>query len=215
MIPGAVNIFKPNDLRRSEWILRGPQWYLTDPTKPVLGSEEYSGKQLVFVDSIQRVSEGKTVSDMTQGEENSGLRFNKYKPGRQADPTYMSTDWAIYRLTWIYFAKAEALMRKNGNVATPEAVTLINDCKKRAFTATDWVTEAYTTATLTMDELLAERGREFLWEGFRRQDLIRFGKFTTATWWDHVPSNDKNKEIFPIPNRQRVLNPNLQQNPGY
>ncbi|HTE27827.1 RagB/SusD family nutrient uptake outer membrane protein [Flavitalea sp.] len=215
MIPGVFSKFKSNDLRRSEWILRGPQWYLTDPTKPVLGSEEYSGKQLVFVDSIQRVSENKTQSDMTQGEENSGLRFNKYKPGRQADASYMSTDWAIYRLTWIYFAKAESLMRKNGNTATPAAVTLVNDSKKRSFSATDWVTEAYTTGTLTMDELLAERGREFLWEGFRRQDLIRFGKFTSTAWWDHVPSNDKNKEVFPIPNRQRVLNPNLQQNPGY
>jgi hypothetical protein len=215
MIPGVFNKFKSNDLRRSEWILRGPQWYLTDPTKPVLGSEEYSGKQLVFVDSIQRVSENKTQSDMTQGEENSGLRFNKYKPGRQADVTYMSTDWAIYRLTWVYFAKAESLMRKNGNAATAAAVTLINDSKKRSFSAADWATEAYTTGTLTMDELLAERGREFLWEGFRRQDLIRFGKFTSTAWWDHVPSNDKNKEVFPIPNRQRVLNPNLAQNPGY
>jgi hypothetical protein len=215
MIPGVFSKFKSNDLRRSEWILRGPQWYLTDATKPVLGSEEYSGKQLVFVDSIQRVSENKTQSDMTQGEENSGLRFNKYKPGRQADATYMSTDWAIYRLTWVYFAKAESLMRKNGNNATAAAVTLINDTKKRAFSTADWATEAYTTGTLTMDELLAERGREFLWEGFRRQDLIRAGKFTTTAWWDHVPSNDKNKEVFPIPNRQRVLNPNLEQNPGY
>jgi hypothetical protein len=215
MIPGVYGKFKNTDLRKSEWILSGPQWYLTDPAEPVLGSEEYSGKQLVFVDSIQRVSENKTQSDMTQGEENSGLRFNKYKPGRQADPDYMSADWAVYRLTWIYFAKAEALMRKNGNVATPEAVNLINQCKQRAFSPADWAAEAYTTGSLTMDELLDERGREFLWEGFRRQDLIRFGKFTTASWWDHVPSNDPNKELFPIPNRQRVLNPNLDQNPGY
>ena len=215
LIPGVFSKFKSNDLRRSEWILRGPQWYLTDSTKPVLGNEEYSGKQLVFVDSIQRVSENKTQSDMTQGEENSGLRFNKYKPGRQADPTYMSTDWAIYRLTWIYFAKAESLMRKNGNVATPAAVTLINDCKKRAFSVANWPAEAYTTATLTMDELLEERGREFIFEGFRRQDLIRSNKFITGTWWDHVPTNDKNKEVFPIPERQRTLNPNLAQNAGY
>lgn len=215
MIPGVYSTFKDNDLRKSEWILAGNMWYLTDPTKPVLGSEEYANKQLKFVDSIQRVSENKTQSDMTQGEENSGLRFNKYKPGRQADLTYMSTDWAIYRLTWIYFAKAEALMRKANGTTPQAAVDLINECKKRAFSTADWATEAYTTASLTLNELLAERGREFLWEGFRRQDLIRFGKFTTATWWDHTPSNDKNKELFPIPNRQRVLNPNLGQNDGY
>jgi hypothetical protein len=215
MIPGVYATFKSNDLRKKEWILEGPQFYLTDPTKIVEGSEEYKGKQLTFVDNIQRNSVGSTVSDMTQGEENSGLRFNKYKPGRQADADYMSADWAIYRLTWVYFAKAEALMRKNNGAATLEAVTLINDCKKRAFAPADWAAEAYTTGTLTMDELLAERGREFLFEGYRRQDLIRFGKFITATWWDHKPSNDKNKELFPVPNRQRVLNPNLDQNDGY
>jgi hypothetical protein len=215
MIPGVYSTFKNNDLRKTEWILAGPQFYLTDPTKPVVGTEEYRDKPLVFVDSIQRVSEGKTVSNMTQGEENSGLRFNKYKPGRQADPNYMSTDWNVYRLSWIYFAKAEALMRKNNGTATAEAVQLINTVKRRAFSTTDWVTEQYTTATLTLDELLAERGREFIFEGFRRQDLIRFGKFTTAAWWDHQPSNDVNKELFPIPNRQRILNPNLKQNPGY
>lgn len=215
MIPGVYTTFKDNDLRKKEWILAGPQFQLTDPTKFVPGTEEYKGQPLVFVDSIQQVSKNRTVSDMTQGEENSGLRFNKYKPGRQGDADYMSADWAIYRLTWIYFAKAEALMRKNSGVATQEAVDLINECKKRAFDPAEWLTEAYTPATLTMTELLAERGREFLFEGWRRQDLIRFGTFTTAEWWDHKATNDKNKELFPIPNRQRILNTNLDQNPGY
>ena len=215
LIPGVYSTFKDNDLRKKEWILVGPQVFLTDPAKPVLGAFEYLNNPLVFVDSIQQVSKGRTQSDMTQGEENSGLRFNKYKPGRQADADYMSTDWAIYRLTWIYFAKAEALMRKNNNVATQEAVDLINECKKRAFTTADWATEAYTTGTLTMDELLAERGREFIFEGWRRQDLIRFGKFVNTAWWDHQPTNDENKEVFPIPNRMRSMNPNLDQNEGY
>ena len=66
-----------------------------------------------------------------------------------------------------------------------------------------------------MDELLAERGREFIFEGKRRADLIRFGKFTTARWWDHEPTNNKNLEIYPIPHTQLAANPNLVQNPGY
>src|SRR5690606_3954883 len=140
---------------------------------------------------------------------NSGVRFNKYKLGNQVvgidgtpvDPNYNNTDWNIYRLSWIYFAKAEAIMRKNGGVATQEAVTLINECRKRAFSDSDWPANAYTTSTLTMDELLAERGREFIFEGFRRDDLIRFGKFTTGSWWDHQPS-DPTKALFPIPQRQ-------------
>jgi len=222
LIPGTYSKYKDNDLRKKTWFFIGPQTYLTDATKPVLGFREYSGKQLVFVDNIRRNSTLQSgqdpnalPSDMTTGEENSGVRFNKYQPGRQADAHYFSNDWAVYRLTWIYFAKAEALMRKNGGTASQDAVDLINACKKRSFSAADWPAEAYTTGTLTMDELLDERGREFIFEGWRREDLIRFGKFVTTSWWDHTPSNDKNKELFPIPLRQIAANKNLVQNTGY
>jgi hypothetical protein len=105
-------------------------------------------------------------------------------------------------------------MRKNGGTATAEAVQLINDCKKRAFTDANWPANQYTTASLTLDELLNERGREFVFEGFRRDDLIRFGKFHTASWWDHTPSAPF-RQLFPIPLIQRTLNENLAQNPGY
>ena len=105
-------------------------------------------------------------------------------------------------------------MRKNGGTATQAAVDLINASKRRAFSAADWATEAYTTTTLTLDELLAERGREFIFEGKRRSDMIRFGTFTTATWWDHQPTN-ASKTLFPIPQKQLAINPNLVQNGGY
>ncbi len=215
VIPGVYTKYSDKDQRKKDWFLIGPQFYLSDPTRPVLGSFEYNNQPLVFVDNVRKNKTGGTESNMSVGEENSGVRFNKYKPGRASDPAYFSNDWAVYRLTMIYFAKAEALMRKNGGVATAEAVRLINDCKKRAFSAADWVTEAYTPAKLTMDELLEERGREFIFEGVRRTDLIRFNKFVTTAWWDHTPSNDKNKELFPVPFRQIAANPNLKQNPGY
>ena len=152
---------------------------------------------------------------MYTGEENSGARFNKYNTGPLSDENYYGNDWVLYRLTEIYFDKAEALMRKNGNVATQEAVDLINACRKRAFTEEDWPNEMYTTATLTMDELLAERGREFIFEGKRRTDLIRFGKFLTESWWDHTPTTSEHLKIYPIPYDQVTLNPNLVQNEGY
>lgn len=213
VIPTAYDAFKDKDLRKITWMLMGPQFKF-GTTIPVLGTQEYKGKPLVFVNNIQRNSENKTLSNMTQGDENSGARFNKYAPGRTSDANFWSNDWVLYRLTEIQFNKAEALIRKNAGVATATAVQLINDSKKRAFSATDWVTEAYTPATLTLDELLAERGREFIFEGKRRTDLIRFGKFTTASWWDHQPTQ-KTKELFPIPTGQLQLNPNLKQNPGY
>jgi hypothetical protein len=214
VIPSAYDAFKDNDLRKSTWMLIGPQFQALNPTQPVLGTEEYRDKQLVFVKEIRRASEGKTSSTMVDGEENSGARFNKYRPGRQTEAKYWSNDWSLYRLTEIYFAKAEALMRKNGGAATAEAVQLINDCRKRAFSAADFTKEAYTPTTLTLTELLAERGREFIFEGKRRTDMIRFGTFTTTSWWDHQPS-DPTKRLFPIPQRQLAANPNLVQNPGY
>jgi len=223
VVPGNYTTFKNQDLRKTQWLLHGPMFRFDDG-KPVIatGGNEYDGQPLIFVDSIQRVKIGSTTSNMSEGEENSGVRFNKYKLGNQVpgvsgiapDPNYNNTDWHIYRLTWVYFAKAEALMRKNGGTATDEAVSLVNACKKRAFTPADWTANAYTIATLTMDELLAERGREFIFEGFRRDDLIRWGKFTTASWWDHQPTTDT-KKLYPIPQQQRALNPQLTQNPGY
>jgi hypothetical protein len=222
LIPGTYSKYQDNDLRKKDWFYIGAMKYLTDTTKPVLGYREYSGKPLVFMDNIRKnitLAPGQDPnslpSNMTTGEENSGVRFNKWKPGRQSDPHYFSNDWAVYRLSWIYFAKAEALMRMNGGTATQDAVDLVNAVKKRAFTAADWPAEQSTVANFTLDSLLDERGREFIFEGWRRQDLIRFGTFTTGTWWDHVPTNDKNKELFPIPYTTINNNKNLKQNPGY
>jgi hypothetical protein len=226
VVPGNFTKYNDADLRKTSWLLSGPQVRF-DNGQPALavGGNEYSGEQINFVDEIRRAKANSTVSNMSEGEENSGIRFNKYKLGNNtagivngspvtADINYNSTDWNLYRLTWIYFAKAEAIMRKNGGVANAEAVDLINNCKSRAFSATDWLDNAYSLATLTLDELLEERGREFIFEGFRRNDLIRFGKFTSSSWWDHTPSAAF-RDLFPIPQIQRTLNENLTQNPGY
>ena len=222
VVPGNFTTYADADLRKRTWLLEGKMYRFDNGQELIAtGGNEYDGKPLEFVDNIRRNKTGSTLSNMSEGEENSGVRFNKYKLGNQvANATtqpsnvYNNTDWNIYRLTWIYFAKAEALMRKNGGIATAEAVQLINDCKVRAFAPATWTANQYTVATLTLDELLAERGREFIFEGFRRDDLIRFGKFHTAKWWDHEPTT-ANRQLYPIPQQQIALNPNLKQNPGY
>ena len=225
LVPGVYQTFETDDLRKTNWLLFGPQKKFSDGSD-VLGTVEYAGKPLVFVDNIQRNSKNSTVTNMSEGEENSGVRFNKYKLGNsipgvvngvkvETDPNYNNTDWNVYRLTWIYFAKAEAIMRKNGGTATTEALNLINACKVRAYTPAVWANnKAYTISSLTLDELLAERGREFIFEGFRRDDLIRFGKLTTGSWWDHTPSSAF-RALYPIPQQQRDLNTKLAQNVGY
>ena len=215
VIPTAFNAYQENDIRKQEWFLFGPQ-YKFGTEEPILGSEEYNGEPFIYVNNIRRNTEGQTgEGSMTDGEENSGARFHKYRSGRQEDPNYLEGDYVVYRLTELYFNKAEALMRLNNGNATQEVVDLINASKVRYFTSDDWADEAYTTTSLTMSELLIERGREFIFEGKRRTDLIRFGEFTTGSWWDHEPSGDLNLTIYPIPYRQLQANPNLVQNPGY
>jgi hypothetical protein len=101
-------------------------------------------------------------------------------------------------------------MRKNGGVATQDAVNEVNKVRERAFGNN---ANNYTIATLTLDELLNERGRELAWEGHRRQDLIRFGKWQNA--WFGKPVTPEYKELYPIHNSILLANPNLSQNPGY
>ena len=166
--------------------------------------------------------------------ENTGARIYKYHLGLDGTAAYANNAWHHYRLTYLYFAKAEALMRKNGGVATQEIVDLINASKKRAFLPEYWDSaeaeanaDRYTTATFTMDEFVDEWAREFMAEGKRRMVLIRFGKyeFGLEGWWDanagypdgSVGTLDRSqhRRLLAIPQTAIVNNPNLAQNPGY
>jgi hypothetical protein len=68
--------------------------------------------------------------------------------------------------------------------------------------------------SLNADNLLAERGREFYWEGNRRTDMIRFGKFL-APFQEKPAASGTERLLFPIPASALAVNPNLEQNPGY
>ena len=62
--------------------------------------------------------------------------------------------------------------------------------------------------------MLYERGRELYWEGYRRQDMIRFGKFLQPVQ-ERPTASDPKYLLFPIPSEQLAVNANLEQNPGY
>lgn len=100
-----------------------------------------------------------------------GPRFVKFQI-QEGVGDHMSNDFPIFRLADAYLMKAEALMRANGDKATQEAVDAANQVRSRAGA------KAYSIADLTLDELCNERCRELMWEGHRRQDLIRFGRYT-------------------------------------
>lgn len=192
------NTYEASDLRINSW-MAGPQY--DQSGLPLLTS---SGTPLVFTPEIP---------GLKTADEGSGARCKKWEfpRGLQTKNESMDNDLVIYRYADILLMKAEAIMRKNGGMPTQEAVNLVNQVRERAFGNGS---HNYTIGTLTLDELLEERGRELAWEGLRRQDLIRFGKWQKA-WFGKPVEADRHTEIFPIPSDVLPVNPNLDQNDGY
>lgn len=109
----------------------------------------------------------------------------------------------FFRYSDAHMMKAEAIFRSGGD-ATP----LVNELRLlRGATA---------LGSVTAQDIIDERGREFYAEFWRRNDLIRFGQFT-SDWQlkDPAAVGNTDKNLFPIPASQLILNPNLTQNPGY
>lgn len=131
----------------------------------------------------------------------TGIRVVKYPPD-YAKEFPAENEYVIFRFADVLLMKAEALVR-TGKAA--EGLTIVNSIRaKRGATA---------FASLTLDNLLDERSRELYWEGWRRNDLVRFGKFLGA--WTEKPASGDERLLFAIPSEQLAVNPNLSQNPGY
>lgn len=132
-------------------------------------------------------------------------------------PTHVDTDFPMFRLADAYLMYAEAAVRTNTNLTT--ALGYVNALRTRAYGGPAGNIVA---GQLTLPFLLAERGRELLWEGHRRPDLIRYGLFTGGTYlWDFKgglaagTSTDAFRDLYPLPANELVANPNLTQNTGY
>lgn len=169
-----------------------------------LGSVEYAGEPLVFVDFVARAKLGETTTGITNGEENTGIRMAKYGiyPTAQTEKYYQA-DIVVFRLADVYYMKAECLLRAGGNEA--EAIQLINEVKKRNYAPENRDKALY--KTLTLDELLKDRGREFMGECFRRSDLLRFGQYHKAYW--EKKQEDAADYLLPIPTVAINSNKNL------
>jgi starch-binding outer membrane protein, SusD/RagB family len=134
-----------------------------------------------------------------------------------ANGTFASTDFPLFRLSEMYLVYAEAVLRGGAGGSMTTALQFINSLRTRAFGNTGG-----NLNTLTLNDILDERGRELYWEAYRRTDLIRFGIFTSASylwpWKGGVQGGrgvDPKYNIFPIPATDIIANPNLAQNTGY
>ena len=136
-----------------------------------------------------------------------------------SDLTHTDTDFPMFRLGDVYLMYAEAVLRggTGGDAAT--ALSYVNMLRTRAYGDAGG---NITAADLKLDFILDERARELYWEGHRRTDLIRFGKFSGGsynwTWKGAVKegkATDAKFNLYPIPAADVIANPNLNQNSGY
>lgn len=141
-----------------------------------------------------------------------GVRCIKYYPDKNLNTAtrFENTDLPVLRLADVIMMKAEAILRGaaptvvKGELQTADV--LVNKIRSRAGTTP--------LAGTTLPVILEERAREFAWEAWRRNDLIRFGKFE-GKWGFKPADNDVFRRVFPIPAIELALNPNLVPNPGY
>lgn len=133
-----------------------------------------------------------------------------------ANPTFVDTDFPMFRLADVYLMYAEAVVRGGSGGSITDAVNYINLLRTRANS------NQISASDLTLNFLLDERSRELYWEGHRRQDLIRFGKYTGGSYnwaWKGGSTNGfaiaDFRKVYPIPSNSLATNPNLKQNEGY
>lgn len=136
-----------------------------------------------------------------------------------AHPDFVDTDWPMYRLADAYLMFAEAVLRGGTGGTRAEALNYVNALRQRAYGDTSG---NIADSQLTLDFILDERARELYWEGHRRTDLIRYGRFTGGDylwpWKGKVKQGaptESYRDLFPIPAADLGANPTLKQNVGY
>jgi hypothetical protein len=202
---GPKNIFKHQNVG----FLIGQQYYLNGTTKKGdLDSAlvDRTGAPLAFTRDVKIIETGSNL-------EVTGIRPMKYPPDFTNNASgAIDNDMVHFRLPDVLLMKAEAILRGGtGTTAGSYGSTptdLVNSIR------TDASRNAGPLASVDLNTLYAERGRELYLEEWRRQDMVRFGKFLGPI--EQGPtSSDPKYLIFPIPNQQLAVNPNLTQNPGY
>jgi starch-binding outer membrane protein, SusD/RagB family len=165
----------------------------------VVNLKDRAGSPLVFTPDV----------DLSFASESKGIRTNKYplNPLESNGGGWGSANEFVFmRFADVRLMKAEAILRggTDPNAETPLAIVNQIRASRNA--------SAFTSVTLT--NLLAERGRELYLEGVRRNDLIRFGKFNDPVQ-ERSSASAATRVVFPIPNIALSSNPNLKQNEGY
>lgn len=221
-VPQYIDTFDPDDKRLTDDFIQGMQYSASgDTLKCTMGS--LVGKPLEYVNHVNSID---------GSEENQGFRWGKFEYA-QGITNRLSNDFPLLRYADVLLMKAEALLRTDRADA---AAQLVTEVRKRNFPTNpekavvtgdqlkgntcydygrrDDAETTHDNLNVQYGRMLDELGWEFSQEGRRRQDMIRFGVYSTASWFSHDKSDDT-KNLYPIPNTQILSNGNLKQNPGY
>jgi hypothetical protein len=224
--------FEENDIRKQNYLYYGGGKYegmflagklvnpLTGGACTADGTREYkNGDTIPMVDIVAQICPDKNYTTRNEGamyaEENSGVRLMKYQPiPNDADNSIrFNPDVPLIRFAEIEFMRAEIAFNK-GDKET--AAGILNGVRNRYFSGSV-DPNPVTAGNLDKYRLADEWLIEFIGEGRRRTDLIRWGMYTTEEWWDH-PADGPGKEYlnrFPIPYYVIEANSKIKQNPGY
>lgn len=229
--PQFINTFDTDDARYQDNWFKGDQFSASgEPLICSMGG--YKGQPLTYINEVPSIAES---------EEIHGFRLGKFEIA-MGSRKQQSNDWPLLRYADVLMMKAECLLRQG---QSDEAAKLVTDVRARNFKGEYAVGGTQDKATVTGADLekgscydygrrdnrtahtseggadvqygrmLDELGWEFHQEARRRQDMIRFGVYTTKSWFSHDASKQDFRTLMPIPRGQLEKNSNLKQNTGY
>jgi hypothetical protein len=209
----------PGDIRNQQW-LTGPQYNYNGTPVTVTTTKKgydqfYTGSdgsapytyQVTLTPNIQ-LRQSVSAFDLGNDEIawNLGYRNNKFYPDSTSTSRNQSNDVPFLRYSDIILMKAEAILRGGTATMGHTPISLVNMVRSNRTTSAP-------LSGVTLDDIYAERNREFAWEAWHRNDMIRFGKYEGS--WGFKTDANTYKRIFPIPTTAMAVNPALVQNPGY
>jgi len=169
------------------------------------------------------ISAGRDIEITDISNQDQGYILEKYSNatstgGFGVDQTLVDTDFPLFRLADVYLMYAEAHLRGGTGANPADLTSYINALRTRANNPQNNLT----ISDIDLDFIIDERARELHWEAHRRQDLIRFGRFTGGSYnwaWKGNGTNGialpAHLNLYPIPAASLASNPSLTQNVGY
>ncbi len=192
----------------------GAFWDLFDSTVDDTVDEGYTSEDSRCMFWI--TNQSKTVDVSNSEDQTAGYLVGKWSnlldDGTTASETSSygcSIDYPMIRLAEVYLTYAEASLRADSN--TDEGLNYYNLVRERAFGDS-----SHDASSITLQDVLDERGRELYWECSRRTDLVRYDQLTTSDYiWDSKGGSQDGQAVaskynyYPIPANELTANPNL------